>query len=91
VRLTTSTGNLQCLMCSRPIESGEIAVELIHTAIAHLRCFFGTTNGGVRSLGAAAARRSVGERSRLLRAQSDALIEHSHQLFDRLAARHLLN
>jgi hypothetical protein len=91
VRLKASAGDgAPCLMCQRPIARGDVAVELIDTATAHLRCFFGTTNGGARSLGAAAANR-VNERGRSLRAQADALIDHSHSLLDGLRARHLLN
>jgi hypothetical protein len=91
VRLKTSRGDdTPCLMCQRPIARGDVPVELIDTATAHLGCFFGTTNGRARSLGAAAANRSLDERGRSLRAQADALIDHSHSLLEALRAGRLL-
>jgi hypothetical protein len=91
LRLTIHPGeDAACLMCARPIAKGAVAVELIDTATAHLRCFFGTTNGRAQSLGAAAATRSAAERGRALRAQSDALVNNSRLLVARLRV-HLPN
>src|SRR2546423_14748912 len=90
LRFTIPTHDAECLMCARPAAKGAVVVELIDTGIAHLYCFFGTRNGDARSLGAAAATRSLTERGRALRAQSDALVYHSHLLFARLRS-HLLN
>ena len=74
-----------CRMCSEHIAKGAPLVEFFGLdCVAHLRCFFGTTNGRTRSVGAGAARLSVVERGRLLRERSDALVALSRRL---LAAR----
>ena len=75
----------ECRMCSAHIAKGAPIVEFFGLdCVAHLRCFFGTTNGRTRSVGAGAARLSVVERGRLLRERSDALVALSRRL---LAAR----
>lgn len=74
-------GDRECSLCSRGIGKGTPIVDLLGFGrVAHLRCFFGPTNGHTRSVGACAGRLSTVDRGRVLRERSDALLALSRRL-----------
>jgi hypothetical protein len=83
----SAADQVECRLCNQDVQKGAPIVEFFGIAcVAHLRCFFGTWNRGIRSLGAGAPRRSLADRGKALRAHSDAIRALSRRL---IAANHL--
>ena len=62
----------KCSLCQQQIARGAVIVRPAHLVV-HLRCFFDPPRDWRKSLGAAAARATLAERSILLRARSRLL------------------